>query len=109
MPEDHEFARTAGRKASFKSRRATPERSCCAAPAPAVLPRRRLCSATSLRCYEPSLSVAIKSLRGQGIALEPAIEVDPLFARLPRSAELPDYPVWDDSLAGTALAQAVNA
>jgi hypothetical protein len=50
-----------------------------------------------------------QGLRGQGVALEPAIEVDPLFERLPRSAELPDYPVWDDSLAGTALAQAVNA
>jgi len=107
--EDHEFARTAGpqsvvqvaaRDAGRLVLRGTGAGG--AATASAVLGD----VVTLLRAIAQRRD---QGLRGQGIALEPAIEVDPLFARLPRSVELPDYPVWDDSLAGTALAEAVNA
>jgi homoserine dehydrogenase len=49
------------------------------------------------------------SLRAPRAALEPAIEVEPLFARLPRCTELPEYAVWDDAIAGAAIAGAVSA
>jgi homoserine dehydrogenase len=50
-----------------------------------------------------------QSLRGLGAELEPVIEVEPFFARLPRSRELPEYPVWDDSIVATALTEAISA
>lgn len=109
VPEDHEFARTAGpqsvvqvaaRDAGRLVLRGTGAGG--AATASAVLGD----VVTLLRAIAQRRD---QGLRGQGIALEPAIEVDPLFSRLPRSAELPDYSVWDDSLTGTALAEAVNA
>lgn len=37
------------------------------------------------------------SLRAPHSALEPALEVEPFFARLPQTAELPGYPLWNDS------------
>ncbi len=109
VPEDHEFARTAGpqsvvqvaaRDAGTLVLRGTGAGG--AATASAVLGD----VVTLLRAVAQRRD---QSLRGQGTALEPAIEVDPLFAQLARSAELPDYPVWDDSLCDTALAEAVNA
>jgi homoserine dehydrogenase len=109
VPEDHEFARTAGPQSVVQVAARDAGRLVLrgagaggAATASAVLGD----VVTLLRAIAQRRD---QGLRGQGVALEPAIEVDPLFARLPRSAELPDYPVWDDSLAGTALAQAVNA
>jgi homoserine dehydrogenase len=41
--------------------------------------------------------------------LLPAIAVEPLFERLARVPELPQYPVWDDAIAQTPLALSANA
>jgi homoserine dehydrogenase len=41
--------------------------------------------------------------------LLPAIAVEPLFERLARGPELPQYPVWDDAIAQTPLALSANA
>ena len=41
-------------------------------------------------------------------ALEPALDIAPLFANLPRHPELPRYPVWDDSLLEAPLSQTTS-
>jgi hypothetical protein len=109
VPQDHEFARTAGpqsvvqvtaRDAGTLVLRGTGAGG--AATASAVL-------GDVVSLLRAVAARREQNLRGHGVALEPAIEVEPFFARLPRSAELPDYPIWDDSLVGTTLAQVVNA
>jgi homoserine dehydrogenase len=44
--------------------------------------------------------------RGRTGALEPAIDVTPFFASLPRTSELPQYPLWDDTLTDAPASQA---
>jgi hypothetical protein len=46
--------------------------------------------------------------RRRANTLEPANAVGPFFASLPRSYELPQYPIWDDNLTDSA-AQALLA
>lgn len=47
--------------------------------------------------------------RGRARLLGPAIEVEPFFDDLPRSAELPQYPIWDESVGDACLPATVNA
>ncbi len=42
-------------------------------------------------------------------ACGPASAIHPLFDRLPRLAELPAYPVWDDGVTSTAAQAAAEA
>ncbi len=42
-------------------------------------------------------------------ALEPALDIAPLFAHLPRHPELPRYPLWDDSILEAPLSQVETA
>ncbi|HTX56440.1 MAG TPA: homoserine dehydrogenase [Candidatus Acidoferrales bacterium] len=42
-------------------------------------------------------------------ALEPALEIDSLFAHLPRHPELPRYPLWDDHLLEAPISQVETA
>ncbi len=42
-------------------------------------------------------------------ALEPALDIAPLFANLARHPELPRYPVWDDSLLEAPVSQVETA
>ncbi|MGC2130368.1 MAG: hypothetical protein WA629_09745, partial [Candidatus Aquilonibacter sp.] len=42
-------------------------------------------------------------------ALEPALDIAPLFANLARHPELPRYPVWDDSLLDAPVSQVETA
>lgn len=42
-------------------------------------------------------------------ALDPALDIAPLYDRLPRHPELPRYPVWDDSLLDAPVSQAESA
>jgi homoserine dehydrogenase len=48
-------------------------------------------------------------IRRRAIPLEPAIEVEPFFERLARAAELPQYPIWDDTVTEIAPRVLVNA
>jgi hypothetical protein len=48
-------------------------------------------------------------IRRRAIPLEPAIEVEPFFERLTRTAELPQYPIWDDTVTEIAPRVLVNA
>ena len=42
-------------------------------------------------------------------ALEPALDIAPLFEHLPRHPELPRYPVWDDSILEAPVSQVETA
>jgi homoserine dehydrogenase len=42
-------------------------------------------------------------------ALDPALDIAPLFAHLPRHPELPRYPVWDDSILEAPVSQVETA
>ncbi|HEY5340074.1 MAG TPA: homoserine dehydrogenase [Candidatus Aquilonibacter sp.] len=42
-------------------------------------------------------------------ALDPALDIAPLFADLPHHPELPRYPLWDDSLLEAPISQATSA
>lgn len=42
-------------------------------------------------------------------ALEPALDVAPLLANLPRHPELPRYPLWDDSILEAPVSHAIRA
>jgi Homoserine dehydrogenase len=56
---------------------------------------------------------ALRDLANQRVAhfpaLDPALDVAPLFDRLPRHPELPRYPVWDDSLLEAPVSQEQSA
>jgi homoserine dehydrogenase len=49
------------------------------------------------------------SIRRHASRLEPSIEVEPFFERLPRVAELPHYPIWEDALIERPVGALVNA
>jgi homoserine dehydrogenase len=108
VPESHEFARTAGpqcvvqiaaRDAGTLVLRGAGAGG--AATASAVLGD----VVTLLQAIVQRRDLA---LRTQRAPLEPAIEVEPFFDRLPRNSELPEYPLWNDSLM-TATLEAASA
>jgi hypothetical protein len=56
---------------------------------------------------------ALRDLANQRVAhfpaLDPALEIAPLFTHLQRHPELPRYPLWDDGLLEAARVQATSA
>ena len=99
VPQEHEFARTAGaenvvqvlaRDAGGSSLRGTGAGG--VATASAVLGD----VVSVLRALGED---ATSTLAGVRTRSRPAIDVDPFFSRFARAAELPGYPVWDDELA----------
>jgi homoserine dehydrogenase len=109
VPEEHEFARTAGAENAVIVRARDAGRLVlCGAGAGGA--------ATASAVLGDIVTVARTlgerhnfAARGRAKQLEPAIEVAPFFERLARAAELPHYPVWDDGLSESSIRALVNA
>jgi homoserine dehydrogenase len=48
-------------------------------------------------------------LRGRSHSLETASRIEPFFAQLSRTVELPNYAIWDDALSSVSMQALVNA
>ena len=109
VPHDHEFARTAGPQSVVQ----------VAARDAGTLTLRGLgaggaATASAVLGDLVTLMQAVAerrdlSLPSRRAPLEPAIEVEPLFPRLPRCSELPEYHLWNDSLPAALPAVAATA